>query len=80
MKSTDLVSGSSQLKLDFQIIAEREIDGVGMGVLNDGTPFLSLRGLARMSGVDIANLVRITEEWVDPVSKPRVARIKELVR
>jgi hypothetical protein len=69
-----------QLSLGLEIIAEREIDGIGMGVLNDGTPFLNLRGLARMAGVDIAQIVRITEEWVDPVSKPRVARIKELVR
>jgi hypothetical protein len=63
--SGDLVIRSQQLKLDLQIAAEREIDGVGMGVLNDGTPFLTLRGLARMCGVDIAAIVRMTAAWQD---------------
>lgn len=33
--------------LDLQIQKQIEIDGIGMGVLNDGTPFLTGRGLAR---------------------------------
>jgi hypothetical protein len=81
MNGKDLVTASeAQLRLNLEIIAEREIDGVGMGVLSDGTPFLSLRGLARMTGVDNANMIRITEEWTEATPKPRVAKIKELVR
>jgi hypothetical protein len=79
-KAGTVIATGTQLGLDLEIIAEKEIDGVGMGVLNDGTPFLSLRGLARMTGVDNANLVRITEEWVEATPKPRVSRIKELIR
>lgn len=74
------VSTPQQLKLDLQIAAEREIDGVGMGVLTNGAPFLTIRGLARMCGVDMANIVRLTEEWATGSSRPRVAKIRELVR
>ena len=69
-----------QLRLDLQVAAEREIDGVGMGVLSDGTPFLTLRGLSRMSGIDIAAIVRITADWVLTPLKPREQKIRELVR
>ena len=35
--------------LDLGIAKQIEIDGVGMGVLSDGTPFLTGRGLARFA-------------------------------
>lgn len=79
-KSTSLVTGPEQLRLDLQIAVEREVDGVGMGVLSDGTPFLSIRGLARMCGVDHANIIRITADWLDKPLKSRVAKIRELVK
>ena len=69
-----------QLRLDLQIAVEREIDGVGMGVLSDGTPFLNIRGLARMCGVDHANIIRITADWLENPDKARVKKIRELVR
>lgn len=74
------VIAPTQLKLDLQIATEREIDGVGMGVFNDGTPFLTLRGLSRMCDVDIAAIVRITALWQDTPLKPREAKIRELIR
>lgn len=70
----------AQLSLPLTIAAEREIDGVGMGVLSNGATFLTVRGLARMCGVDHSMIVRITEQWMDAPSKPREKRIKELVR
>lgn len=78
-KQTD-VSAHGQLDLELEIAAEKEIDGVGMGVLTDGTPFLTLRGLSRMVGVDIAAIVRITEFWQAEPLKPREQKIRELVR
>jgi len=80
-QDTSLVTTTpEQLRLDLQISVEREIDGVGMGVLSDGTPFLNIRGLARMCGVDHANLIRVTAEWLDVPQKARVSKIRELVR
>lgn len=77
---TDLVSTEVQLDLDLRVVAQTEINGVAMGVLNTGTPFLTIRGLSRMCGVSDSNIVRMTAEWVDPSPRPRVQRVKELVR
>lgn len=77
--STSLVTGH-QYALDLQIVVEKEVDGVGMGVLNDGSPFLNMRGLARLCGVDHAVIVRITDQWDSAPLKPRERRIKEIVR
>lgn len=40
-----------QIELNLEVVTSKDIDGVEMGVLNDGTPFLTERGLARLSGV-----------------------------
>lgn len=69
-----------QLRLDLQVAAETEIDGVGMGVLTDGTPFLNIRGLARMAGVDHTTIIAITTNWQTTPLKPREQKIRELVR
>ena len=78
--STSLSTIPEQLGFDLQIAVEREVDGVGMGVLSDGTPFLNLRGLARMCGVDHSMIIRITGDWLDTPLKPREQKIRELVR
>lgn len=78
--SRDLVTTPEQLRLDLEIAVEREVDGVGMGVLSDGTPFLNIRGLARMCGVDHSNIIRITADWMEEPAKTRVRKIRELVR
>lgn len=69
-----------QHTLNLQIVAEREVDGVQMGVLADGTPYLSLRGLARMCGVEHSQIVRLTAAWLDVPLKPREQKIREIVR
>ena len=79
-QSTSIVTTPQQLRLDLQIAVEREIDGVGMGVLSDGTPFLAIRGLARMCGVAHSNIIRITADWLEKPAKSRVQKIRDLVR
>jgi hypothetical protein len=69
-----------QLRLDLEVAVEIEKDGVGMGVLSDGTPFLNIRGLARMCGVDHSAIIRITNDWLETPLKPREKKIRELVR
>lgn len=80
MKSESESTGAKQLRLNLEIATEREIDGVGMGVLTDGSPFLTLRGLSRMCGVDHAQIIRMTAAWLDTPLKPREKKIRELVR
>jgi hypothetical protein len=70
----------TQGRLDLGIERQTEIDGVGMGVLTDGTPFLTGRGLARLVGVHHRVIQDITNEWHAPESFPRVARIREILR
>lgn len=74
------VTTPSQLAFDLEIVVEAEIDGVGMGVLGDGTPFLTLRGLARMCGIDHTTLVKLTNEWGDASTKSREMKIRELIK
>lgn len=78
--SSELSNAQPQMKLDLKVEAEREIDGIGMGVLSDGTPFLTLRGLARMCGVEASSIVRMTAAWQDNPQKPREAKVRELIR
>ncbi|MGE0056011.1 MAG: hypothetical protein AB7S74_17580 [Hyphomicrobium sp.] len=64
--------------LELSVDRQDEIDGIGMGILNDGTPFLNQRGLARMCGVQNAHIGTISSEWND-ISKPRIATIKKIL-
>lgn len=61
-------------------VAEKEVNGVMMGVLSDGTPYLHLRGLAKLCGVDHAVIQRLSANWSDEKLKPRGAKIQELLR
>lgn len=76
MKTPSKVT-TSQMSLPLTIEREVEVDGVGMGVLSDGTPYLTMRGLARLCGVDHAIINRITSGWSLPDLRPRERKIKE---
>jgi hypothetical protein len=79
-KVPTLVATPDQFTLDLAIAAEREIDGIGMGVLSDGSTYLTIRGLAKMCGVDHSGLVRLTAQWQDTPQSPRIRKIREIVR
>ena len=55
--------------LDLGIQKQVEIDGVGMGVLSDGTAFLTGRGLARLCGVSHRQIQSIGNEWTEASQK-----------
>lgn len=71
--------GQNQHDLDLGIELQAEIDGIGMGVLRDGTPFLTGRGLARLVDIENLHIRTISHEWNEDPLKPRVARIKEIL-
>lgn len=77
--SADLPPNGQQAQIELFPITEIEFDGVQMGVLSDGTPYLTMRGLARMCGVDNAVLFRLTSNWPDEQHKPRGRKIKALL-
>lgn len=66
--------------LNLWIEKQTEIHGIGMGVLSDGTPFLTQRGLARLCGVQNAHIGTISSEWNESPQKPRISRIKDLLQ
>ncbi|TIH09474.1 hypothetical protein [Pseudomonas leptonychotis] len=68
-----------QGRLDLHVEKEVEINGVGMGVLTDGTPYLTGRGLARLCGVESSTIVRMGAEWVEDVQRPRITKIKQIL-
>lgn len=74
-----VVTTLQQIELELHVVREVEIDGVAMGVFNDGTPYLTGRGLARLCGVDNAMIVRLSAEWNESVQKPRVSKIKDIL-
>jgi hypothetical protein len=68
-----------QGSLDLEVERHAEIEGVGMGVLRDGTAFLTGRGLARLVGIENLHIRTISQEWNDDPPKPRIAAIKGIL-
>lgn len=54
---------TKQLTLDLGIEIERDVNGIEMGVLENGIAFLSQRGLERIVGVTRKKLYDITNDW-----------------
>lgn len=52
-----------QLELPLNIAVDAEVDGVEMGVLSDGTAYLSGRGLGRVCGVDNSSIFKESKAW-----------------
>lgn len=51
--------------LDLGVEVERIVAGVEMGVLENGIPFLTQRGLAEMSGAHRSTIQELSQEWAD---------------
>lgn len=59
---------------------ELEIDGIGMGVLSDGTAFLTGRGLARLCGVSNARIVELGQNWTKASTNAMVEGVKKILQ
>lgn len=77
--SKDLVVGQQQ---EFELFAVKEIElnGIQMGILNDGTPYLTLNGLSKFCGASTSVLSRLTTDWLDQRTKPRGSKIDKILR
>lgn len=65
-----------QASLNVFIEKDTELGDIGMGVLSDGTPYLSQRGLAAICGVQNAHIGTISSQWPASVELPRIKSIK----
>jgi hypothetical protein len=69
----------AQPELELHVECEVERDGIGMGVLNDGTPFLNQRGIGDLCGLRNKYIGIISAEWSSANPPPEVRRVKELL-
>jgi hypothetical protein len=67
----------AQRELAITVDRQVEDDGIGMGVLSDGTPFLNQRGLGLLCGVKNKYIGEITDEWTSETQSERVIAIKK---
>lgn len=65
--------------LNLTIARQVEIDGVQMGVMSDGTAYLTGRGLAAMCGVVHSVIQDLTNDWESEQSKPRGRAISNIL-
>lgn len=71
---------ASPMQLPLFVDKEKEIDGVGMGVLSDGTAFLTGRGLARLCDVSNARIVEMGQNWGAKSTNAMAEGVKQFLR
>lgn len=69
----------NQGNLGLFSITESKSNDLGMGVLSDGTPYLTNRGLAKICGIDPSATLRLLQKWNEEKHKPRGQKILELL-
>ncbi|ANI04190.1 hypothetical protein A210_16545 [Pseudomonas putida SJTE-1] len=70
-----------QIALDLGVEIQKDINGVEMGVLENGIPYLTQRGLSRITGAARSAIQTITQEWEDHyddqvIGKDRISYLK----
>ncbi len=63
----------------FHVEKQIEFEGIEMGVLENGIPYLSESGLARMCGIDRKTLYELSTNWAELKLKPRGKAINQLL-
>lgn len=76
---TSIQNDGSQGDLGLEDLDGARLDSFGMGVLSDGTPFLTQRGLAVLCGVENAHIGTISSQWKDALPKPRINKIRDIL-
>jgi hypothetical protein len=71
--SKEITPTQGVFHLDIELT--KDVNGIGMGVLSDGTPYLNQRGLAALCGVQNAHIGTISSQWGDD-DKPRIKTIQ----
>lgn len=59
-----------QIPLDLGIEVQKDINGIEMGVLENGIPYLTQRGISGITGVARNVIQTITKEWEDSHGDP----------
>lgn len=59
------VAAPKQIPLDLGIEVQRDVNGIEMGILENGIPYLTQRGLSEVTGIFRNAIQGITKEWED---------------
>lgn len=70
------------MQLDLGIEVQKDINGIEMGVLDNGIPYLTQRGIAGVTGVARSLIQTITKEWEEHyqdnvIGKDRISYFKQ---
>lgn len=57
------------------VAVEREIDGIPMGVLSDGTAYFTGRGLAKLCGVAPSRIIEQANNWLAGIRDGKLAQL-----
>lgn len=68
-----------QGQLDLEELDGARLNTFGMGILSDGTPFLTQRGLAVLCGVENAHIGTISSQWMEAIPKPRISKVRDIL-
>lgn len=63
----------------FKPTIHKDVQGVEMGILDNGTPYVTARGLARFCGVSPSVIITLSAEWGDNPNRPRNQKILTLL-
>lgn len=77
-KIAEIVAGT-QISL-FHVEKQAEYDGIVMGVLENGLPYLSETGLAKLCGITRKALYLLSTNWAEEQKKPRGKAILEKLK
>tara|TARA_R110002073_G_scaffold329479_2_gene511970 strand:- start:12772 stop:13650 length:879 start_codon:yes stop_codon:yes gene_type:complete len=73
------MSKKPQEQLEIIPVTHQVIDGLEMGVLGDGTPYLTARALARLCDVAPSVIITLGLRWAEERHKPRGRKIQGIL-
>lgn len=59
------VAGAKQIPLDLGVEIQKDVNGIEMGVLENGIPYLTQRGISEITGVNRSVIQAISKDWED---------------
>lgn len=65
MNTSGAAATPKQIALDLGVEVQRDVNGIEMGVLENGIPFLTQRGLALAAGAPRSAIQDLSQEWID---------------
>jgi hypothetical protein len=85
LKATDKKIGILAIPQNTDILPlfssiQKEINGVGMGVLENGIPYLTGVGLSKMCNIDYKTLYDVSNDWENAKLKQRGKTINEILQ